>query len=493
MLERARRVAAWLSLAALAQAAPTGGGFAAGDIWMNALQMPGTPFGGLVRVEPLTGVPHLVLPWTNSNGVSEQAGAICYDPVRDRILVLGSLNGQAIPEVWSVDAAGNHVSAGVTIGAIVSMAPAPDGKVYVALALSTFSPVGVLGWLDAAGAYHTLKESTGSFAFDPFGTGVQVFNASIAYDQGSNSLLYAVSHSGIYCKPFGGDGKGALFRVNLSDDGERALSKSCETYDIDADYPFGTGGGIPRGFSRGPGGTYLLAFSGGGATGSLDEAAPRMQLITPAPFLSPFASNGPYPLCAWSTAGVYSTMRHQAVIFDGANNRLRSYDLGESGDGDTLADGLVGGSVQAERAGLIEIQPHTTAQGSLVGTPAQISIATGGSQALDMDFGPGLGGKIYLVLGSASGFTPGFALKGHDIPLNLDAYTQITLQNPNSFLLSNSFGVLSAAGTAQAQFNLPPGAPPSLAGLVVHHAALAAQGGSQILGVTNAAPVTLVP
>ena len=120
-------------------------------------------------------------------------------------------------------------------------------------------------------------------------------------------------------------------------------------------------------------------------------------------------------------------------------------------------------------------------------------IATGGSQALDIDFGPGLAGKIYLVLGSALGFNLGFVLKGYDIPLVMNAYTTLTLQAPNSFLMPDSFGVLDTTGKAQAHFNLPPGAPPSLAGLVIHHAALAAQGGSQILGVTNAAPVTLVP
>jgi hypothetical protein len=218
-----------------------------------------------------------------------------------------------------------------------------------------------------------------------------------------------------------------------------------------------------------------------------------MQLVTPGLFITNFASNGPYPNAGWSTAGIYSSVRHQAVIFDGGNNRLRAYDAGESGDGDVLADGLVGGFFVQERAGLIEIQPHFGAQGSLLGTPAQVSVGSGGSQALNIDFGAGLGGKFYLVLGSASGFNLGFTLKGHTIPLNFDAYTQLTLSGPNSFLLANSYGVLDVAGKAQAQFNLPPGAPPSIVGLVLHHAAIAAQGGSTILGVTNAAPVTLAP
>src|SRR5262245_13383490 len=370
---------------------------------MNALAMPGFPSGGLVRVEPLTGVPHLVLPWLSSNGLSEQADAFCYDPVRDRILVMGALDSQP-QAIWAVDAAGNHQKLATTIGGIVSMAPSPGGKVYVALALLSSTSVGILGWLDDAGTYHALLDPTGTFPFQVFSQTVQVFNASVVYDAGSNSLLYAVSHSGIYCKPFGGDGKGALYRINLSADGTRGLSESCDVFDIDEGYPFGTGGGIPRGFSPTPSGAYLLTLSGGGATGSLDEVAPRMQLVSPALFVTPFASNGPYSNCAWSTGGIYSNVRHQAVIFDGANNKLRAYDQGESGSGDALADGLVGGLVIAERSGLIEIAPFTAAEGSLVGTPAQISIATGGSQALDLDFGPGLAGKIYFVMGSASGF-----------------------------------------------------------------------------------------
>jgi hypothetical protein len=492
MFPRARIVLTSLALVALAHAAPTGGGFAAGDIWMNAQAALGMPSGGLVRIEPLTGTPHMVLPWLSSNGVSEQTDAFCYDPVRDRILVMGALDSQP-QAIWAVDAAGNHSKLATTIGGIASMAPSPGGKVYVALAIFSSTSVGVLGWLDATGVYHPLLDPTGTFPFQVFDQAVQVFNASVVFDQGSNSLLYAVSHAGVYCKTFGGSSKGAIYRIPLSADGTRGLSESCELYDIDGGYPLGTGGGIPRGFSPGPGGTYMLVFNGNGATGSLDEAAPRMKLVSPLLSISTFAANGPYTNCAWSTGGIYSNVRHQAVIFDGANNKLRAYDLGEGGDGDQLADGLVGGSVIAERAGLIEIAPFTSAQGSLTGTPAQISIATGGSQTLDIDFGPGLAGKIYLVLGSASGFNPGFALKGHDIPLNMDAYTTLTLQAPNSFLMPDSFGVLDTTGKAQAHFNLPPGAPPSLAGLVIHHAALAAQGGSQILGVTNAAPVTLVP
>ena len=109
MFPRARIVLTSLALVALAHAAPTGGGFAAGDIWMNAQAALGMPSGGLVRIEPLTGTPHMVLPWLSSNGVSEQTDAFCYDPVRDRILLMAAIDGEPWYTFWEVDAAGNHV------------------------------------------------------------------------------------------------------------------------------------------------------------------------------------------------------------------------------------------------------------------------------------------------------------------------------------------------------------------------------------------------
>ena len=50
MFPRARLLLALFALVAVAHAAPTGGGFAAGDIWMNAQAALGLPSGGLVRI-----------------------------------------------------------------------------------------------------------------------------------------------------------------------------------------------------------------------------------------------------------------------------------------------------------------------------------------------------------------------------------------------------------------------------------------------------------
>jgi hypothetical protein len=481
-----------LAFAPLSAAAPTGGGFAAGDLWMNAAQMPGQPNGGLVRIDALTGQAQLVLPYTKSLGINDLAGAICYDPVRDRILAMAWVDN-AVQALYAIDAAGNHVKILQSPVNIAALAPAADGKVYV----SHFPGGGtcLLGYLDAANAYHPFFGADNATCYTPFAptSSTSVPWSSLIYDAPSHSLLYAVYSGGLDCKGFvGGNGKGSVFKIALSPDGTHALSTSCEVFDIDGTWPFGFGG-TPCGLSRGPDGNYLLTLHGLGATGSNDELAPRMQLVAPSPLsIGAFASNGPYTGAAWSDAGAYSSLRHQMVIFDPYANRLRAYDSGESGLGTVLADGLVGGSIQQERAGLIEIGPFAASQGQLAGTPSQVSIATGGSQALAIDFGIAFANKAYFVLGSASGFHPGFALKGQHIPLNNDGYTLLTLQNPNSFLLTSSYGMLDASGTAQAHFNLPPGAPASLAGLVLHHAAVALDGNA-IVGVTNAAPLTLVP
>jgi hypothetical protein len=492
-MNRAACLLAGLLLAApRLHATPTGGGFAAGDLYMNALAMPGTPAGGLVRLDPFGGPPQVVLQWLSSNVADNGASACCYDPGRDRILVFGNLDGQ-LGALWAVDAAGNHVKVPTTVGAVRSLAPATDGKVYAALAIFSSNPSGVLGWIDPAGAYHPLLDANG-FLYSPFAGIVQVAGAAIAYDPPTHTLLYAVQHAGGECVGTAGSTKGALYQISLSADGTRAIGQSCQIFEIDGGYPFGTQGGVPVSFSRTSSGSYLLVLRGNGPNGSDDEQAPRMKIVTANLFgITTYASNGPYSNAGWCTAGTWSSLRHDAVIFDAAGNELRAFGLGQIGAGTVLDAGLVGGVNAMERAGLIEIAPLVGADGQIAGTPAQVSLATGGTQTLSIDFGPAYAGRKYAVLGSASGFNPGLKLQGHPIPLNLDSYTLLTLQNPNSLLLMNSFGTLGPAGTAQTIFGLPPGLPPALAGLVLHHAALAASPPFAILGVSNAAPVKLVP
>ncbi len=81
----------------------------------------------------------------------------------------------------------------------------------------------------------------------------------------------------------------------------------------------------------------------------------------------------------------------------------------------------------------------------------------GGTQHLTLTAGPEFALDFYLVLGSLSGTTPGFAVGALTLPLNVpDPYFNLTLQQPNSASLVDTFGVLSSQGTATASLNVPP-------------------------------------
>ncbi|MEE9393523.1 MAG: hypothetical protein V3W41_13565 [Planctomycetota bacterium] len=123
-----------------------------------------------------------------------------------------------------------------------------------------------------------------------------------------------------------------------------------------------------------------------------------------------------------------------------------------------------------------------------------LSIQNGGIQTLTIDGGVGLAFNTYIVVGSASGSSPGFDINGLHVPLNDDFYLTATLQSTSLSPLANSFGALDSSGLAQAQVILPAMAlSPAFAGLVLHHAAGIIDFTGSLTFVTNAAPLTLVP
>ncbi|MEX1024525.1 MAG: FG-GAP repeat protein [Planctomycetota bacterium] len=136
---------------------------------------------------------------------------------------------------------------------------------------------------------------------------------------------------------------------------------------------------------------------------------------------------------------------------------------------------------------------------SLLGAPAAVSVGTGGTHRLRLDAGAAHAGELYLVLGSLRGSSPGFYFGGFVIPLTLPSpYFNLTLTNPNSAVLVNTFSALDAAGRSTAAFVLPPGSNPSLVGRTAHHAFVTLDftsnpGALQISFAGNAADVQLVP
>ena len=140
-------------------------------------------------------------------------------------------------------------------------------------------------------------------------------------------------------------------------------------------------------------------------------------------------------------------------------------------------------------------------EGAAGGAPAldawyeRLSISSGGFQGLILDAGPAQAGGLYLVLGSASGTTPGLAVDGLNLPLNFDPYLNATLSNLNQGPYVRTLGFLDAKGRADAQIRIPRGAvSPNAAGTILHHAFAVLDPATGALAFTSqAVPLELIP
>ncbi|MEM7198640.1 MAG: hypothetical protein AAF628_00115 [Planctomycetota bacterium] len=121
-----------------------------------------------------------------------------------------------------------------------------------------------------------------------------------------------------------------------------------------------------------------------------------------------------------------------------------------------------------------------------------VSAGTGGTQSLLLSTGGVLPSNLYLVMGSLSGTSPGTPLGSVFLPLNFDAFTQLTLLVPGVPPFVNTLGTLDAAGKANAAIALP--AFPSLAGVTFHFAYVVLDGSMGSIGfASNAEPLTVTP
>ena len=131
----------------------------------------------------------------------------------------------------------------------------------------------------------------------------------------------------------------------------------------------------------------------------------------------------------------------------------------------------------------------------LIGAPPQLSLASGGTQELTLQAGTQRAGDWHFVLGSASGSAPGIAVDAFSLPLNMDGYLVVTLKSPGSPVVG-ALGLLSPSGMAQAQFTLPAGISPALAGLELRHAFATIRftaGVPVVTSASNAVGVQLTP
>ena len=135
-----------------------------------------------------------------------------------------------------------------------------------------------------------------------------------------------------------------------------------------------------------------------------------------------------------------------------------------------------------------------------LGSPPAPLLAAGGTQTLDL-YSPAsqFAGQLYLLLGSASGTSPGTPLgSGITLPLNVDAYTLTVAQFAGSGLFPGTVGTIDAEGRASGAINLPAGlSGAALVGLSLDHAYvtidLLASPSPELTGATNAVSLTLLP
>lgn len=128
---------------------------------------------------------------------------------------------------------------------------------------------------------------------------------------------------------------------------------------------------------------------------------------------------------------------------------------------------------------------------SLTAEPSELSLAAGGVQTMRLFAGAGQGGKLYWIVGSLSGTSPGTPLRpGFTLPLNFDAYTELLIANPNT-LLANSRAWLSITGTASAALHLPAGVPEAVGRELFHAYAVIDVDAGRFDFVSNPVALTL--
>jgi hypothetical protein len=119
-------------------------------------------------------------------------------------------------------------------------------------------------------------------------------------------------------------------------------------------------------------------------------------------------------------------------------------------------------------------------------------LGTGEDVGLSFDVGPTFAGRPYMILGSATGTTPGVPLDhGVIIPLVVDGYTNYTLQGAPH--LVGQVGNFDAKGRANATIDVPTGLGTALAGVTLNHAFVWLDGSILALRASNSVSTLLVP
>ncbi len=383
-----RSLAASLSAVLLAAAFPIpsasaqGSGLTAGDMYLLSGGL-----GALVRVDLSSGTASIAV---DTSFTPAAAGAVVFDPYRQRIVFRGSIGPPSNPPyLWAVDGAGNLDPLILSTGpSITAMSPTGDGRIYMRV-----SETPPFRYLDASNDMRTLMDETGAAPFMIDGSSNFDFRGMI-YDAGTNALFIS-SHLEGLCG--GSAGRLNVRKLPLSADGTRVVGPViCSQFEVSAS------GENPVGWSHGPSGQLVVVVD----TNS-NDVEPRMVLVDPVTAgMSALASNGaPGVFAAATNAGTWNSALGKAVILDTGANVLRAFGIGETGAGTVLSisgEILSPNGSSGEQAALCEVEP-TACDGAwmaygagLAGAGAFVPRLTGGGC-------PEVGGSLTLTLDRAVG------------------------------------------------------------------------------------------
>ena len=256
-------------------------------------------------------------------------------------------------------------------------------------------------------------------------------------------------------------------------------------------------------FGSGPfkaGAAYLFDI----ATGSLlMKLVPTTDPLNSSRFGSAVAINGTMAVVGAHLAAGATPASGSAFIFDpttGVQLAQVSASDGASGhqfglgaaavDGPTIVIGAPSDSENGSNSG----SAYVFEGKSLAGDVEDLSLSAGGQLAMTYEAGSSRAGWFHYMLGSASGTTPGIDFGGVAVlPLNFDGYFNMTLGSPRLAPFGKFVGMLNGAGQATSTLTIPALLDPSLAGVVLNHAYIAASLFQVPEFASNPVQVTLVP
>lgn len=459
--------------------------FAAGSVYLMSAGLPQPPnlaYPGIRRVDPFTGATTPFLQFS-SNVVYQDSAK--YDPYRDRIVLFGVLGPTPIPAVHAVDAAGNWTTLSNT--SLVRLAPRGDGKIYGYKAGALGITLQQIFYLDAANQEQVLLDVGGAapwllaggtpLAGDPI--------RAMIYEPAENALFLALLGDNATPNCGAPAFDVSIRKLPLTADGTALRAPAvCSSFSVSAVAAVYE---APLGFSYGPEGGLVLAVKS-----NWSGAEPRLLSVDPVTAaMTPFAVVGPYTGDIAFACGAYCPTTGRALILDDFNDVFRTFAPGQTGPGTVLAPygspAFAFGSDSLFVVG--PIGPGATLSADVDG----VSVSAGGVQQLTFAPGPAFGGDLYLIAGSLTGWSPGFQVGGIAVPLNYDAYTDLTLLLANSPFLVNTAGLMPPSGVITAQIVLPPGVLLGLGGLVLHHAGMTADNPTTFTHASNPLPLTLLP